>query len=289
MVSGVKVTGHELANLHRLAQVMRIHSLQGMHPRGCLGVSHKASSVMKDGVNVQTKAAVLPLLSCLVDPKSSTCFDEVEIGWPWCVSVASHNCQLYALLKSRSSCHDRSSDHYTDCLVDALRCAASRAQWPGAEQEREQDRKLQQKFKQPSRQQQQQQPLEKDSARHHKPSHTATNGEQASVDQGSAKQPASGHDSSHTHHQGDWGSIQAARNGSQSLQSQPGSQTIEDTPGPHQGQTGTHARQQGAATEHSRGDAADVGHNFGGHAPRDAGSVHRTGETELTSRPSDMQ
>ena len=32
-------------------------------------------------------------------------------------------------------CLDRSSDHYTDCLMEALQCALGRAQWPGAQEE----------------------------------------------------------------------------------------------------------------------------------------------------------
>lgn len=62
-----------------------------------------------------------------------------------------------------------------------------------------------------------------------------------------------------------------------------------DTPGPADGQTGTDARRQGASSEHGRGRGSGVQHNFGGNAPRDAGSFHPeqdAGDSAVKSRNS---
>ena len=128
----------------------------------------------------------------------------------------------------------RSSDHYTDCLMEALQSALGRAQWPGAQDE-------------------------------------AGTGK-AFVGDG---KPSPGHQAA-AHDRNDAG-LTAARPSS-----------LSETPGPAEGKTGTHVRQQGSSTEHGRGHDADVQHNFGGNAPRDAGSFrendHRPENPELVER-----
>ena len=131
----------------------------------------------------------------------------------------------------------RSSDHYTDCLMEALQSALGRAQWPGAQEEAATGKAFVGDGK-PS------------PARH------------------AAARPGDGNDAGLT----------AARPSS-----------LSETPGPAEGETGTHVRRQGSSTEHGRGHDADVQHNFGGNVPRDAGSFresdHRPGKPERACKP----
>ncbi len=189
------------------------------------------------------------------------------------------NMHRWFWLKALLCFHGRSSDHYTDCLLDALQSAASRAQSPGAQQQRDADRKQQQHSSQASHTaqrepQQGQLNGQQPSAQAHIQAQTNSSlheGQSVSSQPDSGRQQASAQSHINRHNPS---STQGSISGSQSLHSQPLAHSLEDTPGPQEGATGTHARRQGAATEHGQGDGADVGHNFGGHAPRGAGSFN---------------